>query len=194
MARKVVIERQRLLLDDFFKVEEAHLSCERYDGTMSPVVRRLNLERGDSVGVVMVDPVRRTVILIEQFRYAAYTKGHGWLIETVAGMIDAGETPEEAARREVLEETGYKIEALRLISSFFVSPGGSSEWVALYYAEIAHEGRIAPGGGLATEHEDIEVLELPFEECFRRLDAGEIVDAKTIIGLQWLRAKTMQAA
>ena len=189
MPKKVIIEGKNLILDDFFKVEEAHLSFERFDGSMSPVVRRLNFERGDSVAAVLHHKEKDTVILISQFRYPTYKKGPGWLTETVAGMIDAGEAPEDAVRREIFEETGYRVEKLQHISNFYLSPGGSSERILLYYAEISGAGPAGKGGGLAAEDEDIQPIEISTSEAFGQLDRGEIQDAKTIVGLMWLRAK-----
>jgi nudix-type nucleoside diphosphatase (YffH/AdpP family) len=189
VARKVVIRDRRLLLDDVFKVEEARVSFEKFDGTMSPPVRRLNLERSDAVAVVLFNKTQRRVILVRQFRFATLAKGEGWTAEIVAGLIDEGEAPEETMRREILEEAGYEIEKLEPIACFYSSPGLTSERIFLYYAETVGSGPAAAGGGVAHEHEDIEVLELPPQEAFRLVESGEISDAKTIIGLMWLKER-----
>jgi len=188
MPRRIDIESKRLLLDDFFKVEEACLSYERFDGTMSPRVRRLNFMRGDSVAALLHHVERGRVVLVNQFKYPACTNGAGWITEVVAGMIEVGETPESAIHREILEETGYRARRLTLIATFYVSPGGSSERVTLYCAEISGDPPVGPAG-VAAENEDIERVELSLDEAFRRLDAGDIIDAKTIIALMWLRAR-----
>jgi len=187
MKRVEIIEKKRLL-DGFFKVDEAELRFERFDGTMSPTVRRLCLERGDSAAAILLDRERKKVILVSQFKYPTYEKGSGWLVETVAGAIDAHEEPAEAMKREIQEETGYAPTALEHISTFYVTPGGSSERIFLYYAEV-NAGSRESGGGLEAEHEDIEVLEFAPEELFTKLEQGEIVDAKTIIGIMWLRRR-----
>ncbi|HEY0281899.1 MAG TPA: NUDIX domain-containing protein, partial [Rhizomicrobium sp.] len=99
MDRKVEIEKRAVLLDGFFKVEEVYVSYEKFDGTMGPPVRRLNLARGDAVAAVLFNKARRRVILVNQFRYAALSRGSGWMTEIVAGLVDAGEAPEQAVRR-----------------------------------------------------------------------------------------------
>lgn len=190
--RKVQIEQKRRLLDDFFKVEEVHLRYERFDGRMSPVVRRLNFERGDSAAVMIFNPRSQRLILANQFKYPTYEKGPGWITETVAGMIDQNESPESAARREVEEETGYKVETLEPISTFYVSPGGSSERIFLYYAEVDETHKIAAGGGMAKEKEDIIPVELPLMDALQQIRTGEIADAKTIIGILWLYHRLTQ--
>lgn len=189
MDRKVVVAKRTLLLDTFFKVEEVSVSHEKFDGSMSPYLERLTLVRGDAVGVVLVNQARGTVVLVNQFRYATHLRGQGWMTEVIAGVVDEGETAGEAARREALEEAGYDIDRLEPISTFYASPGITSERVLLYYAETRGEMPTGKGGGLADEDEDIAVQELPLAEAYARLDRGEIVDAKTIIGLQWLRAR-----
>jgi ADP-ribose pyrophosphatase len=163
MPKRVKVERRRLILDDFFKVEEVYLSYEKFDGSMSPVVRRLNFERGDSVAAVLHDKERNSVFLVNQFKYPSYGKGPGWITEVVAGMISQGESPEDAARREILGETGYRPEKIEHISTFYVSPGGSSERILLYYAEILGAGPRQKGGGIAEENEDIKLVELPMD-------------------------------
>lgn len=184
---KVQIEKKQRILDDFFKVEEVYLRYERFDGHMSPLVRRLNFERGDSVAILIFNPKSQQIVLVNQFKYPAYEKGPGWITETVAGMIDVNESPENAARREVEEETGYTVSKLELISTFYVSPGGSSERIFLYYAEVEGTGKIGAGAGTAREDEDIMTVKLSLPEALREIQGGQIADAKTILGILWLQ-------
>ena len=189
MDRKVVVEKRSLLLDDYFKVEEAYVSYEKFDGTMSRPVRRLDFVRGDAVAAILFNKQRQRVILVSQFRYATLSRGSGWTTEAVAGLIDPGETPEEAVKREILEEAGYEVETLEQIFCFYPTPGITSERIVLYCAETCGDGPAVKGGGLEHENEDIQVLDLPLDEAFAQLDRGDIVDAKTIIGLMWLRER-----
>ena len=103
-------------------------------------------------------------------------------------MIERGETPEEAIQREIHEETGYKADQVEHISTFYVSPGGSSERIMLYYAAVSGAGPSDGYGGLASENEDIKLIEIPVADAFGQLRRGEIADAKTIIALMWLEA------
>ncbi len=184
--KKVVVEQEVCLLEDYFRVDEAIVSYERFDGKMNPPVRRLCLERGDSVAAIVFNRDRHNVILVEQFRYPAFKKGEGWIVEVVAGSIPAHETPEAALRREVREEMGYDIDRLHPIATFYVSPGGSSERVMLFYAEVTNAGRLAPGGGLAESGEDIRTVELSLQALRDDLMLARIRDAKTLIGVMWL--------
>jgi len=186
MPKVEVISRTRLL-DDFFKVEEARLRFERFDGTMSEVVRRLNVERGDAAAALLVHPGRRAVYLVRQFMYPALEQAGGWLDTVVAGMVDAGETPDAAIRREILEEAGFAVDKVEPIASFFLSPGGSSERIFLFAATVSDAARISAGGGVATENEDIKVLEWPIETFLGRLQSGALKDAKTIVAACWLK-------
>jgi ADP-ribose pyrophosphatase len=186
MPKVEVISRKRLL-DDFFKVDEAHLRFEQFDGTMSPVVRRLNFERGDAVAALLVNAERRTVYLVQQFMYPTLEKAGGWLDTVVAGMIDAGETPEQAVRREIVEEAGFTVDRVEPIASFFLSPGGSSERIFLFAAVVSETARTAKGGGVASENEDIKVMEWPVDEFLARATTGRLHDAKTIIAGYWLK-------
>ncbi|HNP30427.1 MAG TPA: NUDIX domain-containing protein [Nitrospirales bacterium] len=189
---KVLIEKKNWILDDFFKVKEVHLRYERFDGQMSPLVRRLTFERGDSVAVLLFNPKRQHLLLVNQFKYPTYEKGPGWITETVAGMIEKNESPESAACREVEEETGYKVLKLEHISTFYVSPGGSSERIILYYAEVDENNKIEAGDGVASEDEDIMPVELSLTDAFKQIQSGEIADAKTIVGIFWLHRRLSQ--
>jgi ADP-ribose pyrophosphatase len=186
---KVEISSKRLIFNDFFKIEEAILRYMRFDGKMSEPVRRLVFERGDAVAAILFNRDTQEVILINQFRYPTYDKGPGWMQEIVAGIIDPNETPEDALRREIMEEIGYRAGELTYITTMYPSPGGSSERITIYYAEVGNTDRIAAGGGLASEGEDIQITEVTLPELWRSVDAGEIMDAKTMIGVMWLRRK-----
>lgn len=191
--KKVSIENKRYILEDVFKVEEAHLRHEKFNGKMSDVVRRISLERGDSVAVIIVNLDTEKIILVSQFRYPSFKSGHGWLTEAVAGIIGPNEDPETCARREVREETGLKISKLEHISTFYPSPGGSSERIHLYYSEVSGKrARYKKNAGLVSEGEDIKTEELSLEEALRKIKSGEIMDAKTIIGINWLENQQLR--
>ena len=187
--KAVEVLHREILLDDFFRVDAATLRYERFDGSLSEPVRRIRLDRGDSVASLVVHSGKGAVLLVDQFKYPTLDVGNGWIVEVVAGMIDPGETPEAAMRREVREEIGYELTHIEPVSTFFLSPGGSSERIFLFYGEVASDSRVGSAGGLASEGEDIAVREYPIPEALAALDRGEINDAKTIIALQWLRQR-----
>ena len=193
-SRRVEIRSQKRLFDDFFKIDELIVVHQRYDGSMSGVERRLVFERGDAVAVLLFDADTRSVVLVEQFRpptLIAHRRDNpastdGWIVELVAGMIDAGETAEQAAIREVFEETGYRIANPRPIGKYFSSPGGSDERFFLYFAPVGERQREGNGGGIAGE-EDIKVFQLGVVVLFDRLAQGAIDDPKLAIAAYWLK-------
>lgn len=189
MAKRVEIISEKRVFDQHFKIDEAHLKFEKFNGEMSDELTRLNFERGDSAAVVLHDPLADTVIMTEQFRYPTHTKGHGWVLEIPAGSVEADEIddPLKTLRRELLEEIGYRVDSFRKIATFFVSPGGTSERIHLYYAAIMPKDKIAAGGGLASEGEDVKMVTIGVQAALYKISTGEIMDAKTIIGLQWLQ-------
>ncbi len=192
-----VISGKHRLLDAFFAVDEYTVSHEQFDGAMSPERSILVFERGDAVAALLYDPERRVVITVNQFRLPTHEKGRGrgWLIEAVAGMIPANEqgkaqeTPLQCLVREVQEETGYQITHATPVATFFSSPGGSTELIHLFYAEVRSTDRTSEGGGLASDGEDIEIVEFTVDDFFRKLSAGEFEDPKLIIAGQWFMAR-----
>jgi nudix-type nucleoside diphosphatase (YffH/AdpP family) len=185
--KKVEIENKHILFKDVFTITETNLRFEQFKGPMSDSVRRLVFERGDSVAALLLNRDTQRVILTEQFRYPTYEKGPGWLYEVVAGMINKDEQEEDAIRREIREEIGYQTHELTHIATFYVSPGGSSERIVLYYAEVGNADRISSGGGKASEHEDIRQVDLMLPELWQALENNTILDAKTLIAVQWLQ-------
>ncbi len=189
MPKRVeIIGKEQIFKRAIFRIDEVHLRHERFDGTMSRELVRLNLDRGDSVAAIMHDREADTVILTEQFRYAAHDKGPGaWLLEIPAGTVEPGEDPADTMRREIKEEIGYDVERIKHLCTFYLSPGGTSERILLYYASVTPKQKTSQGGGLSEEGEDIRILTMKVNQALRKIDKGEIVDAKSIIGLQWLQ-------
>lgn len=188
---KVEVKKIERILDDFFKVDRAVLQFENFDGSMSPEIVRLNFDRGDSVGAIIYNSSNQSLVFVKQFRYPIYTKeqDHAWSLEIVAGVIDDDDSPEAAMLKEIKEETGYQTNELKVLFSFYPTPGGSNEKVFLFFARVNQEDRIYKGGGLAEEGENIELVEIPIKTTFEMLKSGEISDAKTIIALQWLKTR-----
>ena len=187
-----MVQSKKRVFDDFFKIDEASLQFERFDGEMTPIVRRLNFERGDSVAALILNKSTGNLVFVNQFKYPTYDKGPGWITETLAGMIDNEESPEEAISREIFEEIGCRAIHLEHISTFYVSPGGSSERIILYYAEVAPTTRIK-GGGVESENENIMALEISPDEALKQIAKGDLIDAKTILAVYWYRANKKNA-
>jgi len=175
------------LFEKYFKLDEYSVSHELFAGGFSPVFTRELFERGSVVAVLPYDPARRKVILIEQFRVGAVDDAEGpWLIESVAGVIEAGESEQQVAIREAKEEADCHIRQLELISRYYVSPGGTTELCSCYCGLVDSEGL---GGihGLPGENEDIRVLVVDAEEAFAWVREGRVRSSATIIALQWLQ-------
>ena len=189
---RVEVKEHHREYDGVFQLDRTVLRYERFDGHLSDEVTRLVFERGDSVAVLVYDPARDSVILVKQFRYPVYVreKGNGWLLETVAGIVDRNRMPEEVARAELLEEAGYVVRDLEHVATFYGSPGACSERIHLYLASVSAMSRVGRGGGKPGESEDIQTQEMPLDEALRLVRQGTIRDASTIIGLQHLALRS----
>lgn len=185
-SRVEVLDRETAF-EGYFRIDRYRLRHEHYAGGLGdPVVREV-FERGRVAAVLPLDPRAGQVVLIEQFRPGAWARGwHPWLLECVAGVIEDGESAEALCRREAMEEAGCELLDLVPIGvPFLTSPGACSESVALFCARVDSRG---VGGihGLADEGEDIKVAAYGIDDALALLDDGRIVNAKTIIALQWL--------
>lgn len=170
----------------YFAIDRLRLRYPLYAGGMSGEVVREVLERGQVAAVLLVDPDRDAVVLIEQFRPGPYAAGdEPWLIEVVAGVIEGGEDAQAMARREAREEADCEIKDLLPVMRFYTSPGASTESVTLFCGRV---DCTAAGGihGLEEEGEDIRVIVLSVTDALALLREGKIVNAKTIIAVQWL--------
>ncbi len=180
-----IIERQTPFRR-YFRIDNYKLRHRCVDGGWAQPVWRELFERGHAVAVLPYDPLRDEVILQEQFRVGALdAPGGPWLLEIVAGIIDAGEGVEEVARREALEEAGLTLQELHHIQDYLVSPGGTTETVALF---VGRADSNSAGGvfGLAEEAEDIRVSVLPFEQAMAEMQERPINAATIVIAMQWL--------
>jgi len=183
--RVELIEKQAAF-SGYFQIDRFRLRFPLYRGGMSREVVREVLERGRVAAVLLLDPDNDAVVLIEQFRPGPYAAGdQPWLIEIVAGVIEGPESAEEMARREAREEADCDITDLSPIMRFFTSPGASTESVTLFCGRVDSSNA---GGvhGLAEEGEDIRVMVVSVNDALSLLHEGKIVNAKTIIALQWL--------
>ena len=141
-------------------------------------------DHGHGASILPIDHERGTVLLVRQWRAGAAFTGHdGWLIETCAGLLDADD-PAGCARREAFEELGTNVHNIKHLCDCFSSPGAVSEKIDLFTGDYSLQDRVNAGGGLASEHEEIEVIEMPLKEAYELIASGDIVDAKTIILLQ----------
>ena len=152
------------------------------------VVREVE-SHGDAVAVLPYDAVRRCALVVRLFRAPAFeAAGLTALEEACAGIIDDGDA-EATVRREADEELGLRLGRLEFVAKIWPSPGVSTETAALYLAPYAAEDRIGPGGGLASEHEDIAVVERPLAELGAEAGDGRIVDGKLLTLVLALRLR-----
>jgi nudix-type nucleoside diphosphatase (YffH/AdpP family) len=175
-----------VLSDDHYILRKTRFDFRRHDGSWQTLSRE-TYDRGNGAAILPYDPVRRTVLLVRQFRYPAYVNGHPEpMIEVIAGVLDEND-PLTTVSHEAEQEAGYRIRAPRQVYDTFMSPGAVTERLTLFIAEYSANDRVGEGGGLHDEGEDIELLEPSFEEAMAMIGDGRICDAKTIILLQHVR-------
>jgi len=185
----VVVARRRLPYAHFFAIEEYDVAWRRFDGTMSDTVTRAAFVSGDVVTVLPYDPVRDRVLVVEQFRAGPYARGdaQAWQIEAIAGRVDPGETPEEAARREAEEEAGLLLSNLTEVARYYPSPGAVSEYLYSYVALTVLPDGSAGVFGVEGEAEDIRGHLISFDRLMELVASGEIENAPLIMTALWLQ-------
>ena len=186
MTKQFEILDKEIVYSGFFRMEKYRLKHTLYAGGWSAEITRELFVRGSCVAVLLYDPHTDKVVLIEQFRAGAILQpDRAWLVEIVAGAIEEGETAEEVAYRESLEEAGCEIQELIVINEFYTTPGGAAERITLFCGKVDSSG---VGGihGLDHEDEDIWVRAVDFDEAYVMLENNEIESAIPIIAIQWL--------
>ena len=183
----VEIIARETLYRGFFSIEEIRFRHRLFNGEMSGEVRREIFERGHAAVLLPFDPVRDEVVLVEQIRMPALDSSESpWLLEMVAGMIEEGESIEDVARREAVEEAGLKVGRTKKMLSYLASPGGTSERLSILVGEV--DATTAQGiHGLADENEDIRVHVVSREQAYQWVEEGKIDNAASVIALQWLQ-------
>ena len=183
----VEIIARETLYSGFFSMDLYRFRHRLFNGEMSGEIRREIFERGHAAVLLPFDPVRDEVVLVEQIRIAAYDVSESpWLLEMVAGIIEEGESVEDVARREALEEAGLVVGRTKPVLSYLASPGGTSERLSIMVGEA--DATTAEGiHGLADENEDIRVHVVSREQAYQWVEEGKIDNAASVIALQWLQ-------
>jgi nudix-type nucleoside diphosphatase (YffH/AdpP family) len=184
ISDRIRVKNVHVLSDRYYRLNEVEFDYRRGNGEWQTQKREV-FDRGHAATLLPYNVASRTVVLTRQFRLPAYLAGHDdLLIEAAAGMLD-DETPEKRIRAEAEEEIGYRLHDVRKVFEAFMSPGAVTEKLHFFVAEYEAAMRISNGGGLAEEGEDIEVLEPSIDEALAMIADGRIVDAKTIMLLQY---------
>lgn len=180
------------LYKGFFKCNKYTLKHKLFSGEWSAPLQREFFERGKAAALLAYDKQQDKVILVEQFRFGAMAGEQSpWLLELIAGMIDEGEEAEQVVKREAFEEAGLVVGKCQFMLSYLVSPGGTTETLDLFVADV-DSTNVEGVFGLAEEGEDIRVHAVPRELAFEWVKTGKINNAATIIGLQWLELNREQ--
>lgn len=183
----VIVENRETLFQGFFRIDRITLRHRTFAGDWTGSFTRELFERGEAVCVMLYDPALDDLIFTEQFRIGvAGSEQSPWLTELVAGCVEEGESYEDVAHRETLEEAGCSVQELVPICRYWVSPGGTSERVQLYCGLLDSQG-VEGLHGLAEENEDIRLRRMGFDSAWQALEEGSINNAATIIALQWLK-------
>jgi nudix-type nucleoside diphosphatase (YffH/AdpP family) len=186
ISDRVRIDKTEVLSKHKYLLRLVTFHWRRSDGQWQEQKREV-YDKGNGAVILLYNRARRSVVLIRQFRLPAFLNGTRELLtEAPAGVLD-GAQPEDRIREEVSEETGYAVGAVQHLFDAFMSPGAFTETLHFFAGEYDPDSRPGRGGGLAEEGEDIEVLELPFDEAYAMIAGGGIIDAKTILLLQWAK-------
>lgn len=184
--RKYEIKEERIISDSWGKLQAVRYEVSGRDGQMHEATEEV-YDIGNAVAVLLYDKARGTVLLNRQFRLVTVYNGlpDGMLTEVCAGKIEGGLSPEETVRKEIREETGYAVGEVTPVMRLYMSPGALTETLYFYVAAYTPAEKVEAGGGKADEGEAIELQEIPFSEAMEQVKRGEIVDAKTVILLQY---------
>ena len=187
MTHPVKILEKKLLSDNWYRLYRYTFEIADEHGKSRQQSREA-YDRGNGAVILLYNLQNRTVILTRQFRLPTFVNGNpdGMLIEACAGLLDE-DNPEDCIRRETEEETGYRIARVQKIYEAYMSPGSVTEILHFFIGEYSKDQKVNAGGGVDHEQEDIEVLELPFDQAYAMINTGEIRDAKTIMLLQYAR-------
>jgi nudix-type nucleoside diphosphatase (YffH/AdpP family) len=186
ISDRIRVKDVRLLSDNHYTLKTTTLEWRRGDGEWQ-TQHRETYDRGNGAALLPYNLARRTVMLVKQFRYPAYVNGcDDLLIEAAAGLLD-NESPEKRIRAEAEEEIGYRLRDIRKIFEAYMSPGSVTEKLHFFVGEYQPDMKIGAGGGNPDEGEDIEVLELEIDEALAMIADGRIMDAKTIMLLQYAK-------
>ncbi|AYN29389.1 MULTISPECIES: GDP-mannose pyrophosphatase NudK [Buttiauxella] len=187
MSIKIEVIKDKILSDNYFILRNITYDLYRNDSEAIRHKREV-YDRGNGATMMLYNRDKKTVVLTRQFRVATWVNGNpdGMLIETCAGLLDADE-PEVCARKEAIEETGYEVGDVEKLFELYMSPGGVTELIHFYMAEYSDAQRENAGGGI--DDEDIDVLEIPFQQAMEMVATGEIRDGKTVILLQQLKLR-----
>ncbi len=184
---KITIQKTELLSDNWYLLNKVTFDYKMEDQDSETQVREV-YDRGNGAVILLYNITNKTVVLTRQFRLPTYLNGNtsGMVIEACAGLLDT-ENPEECIIRETEEETGYRLSSVKKVFQSYMSPGSVTEILHFFIGEYQPNMKVSDGGGLAEEHENIEVLEYPFQEAYQMIASGEIIDAKTIMLLQYAK-------
>ncbi|WP_284651256.1 GDP-mannose pyrophosphatase NudK [Flavobacterium terrisoli] len=184
---KIQILESEILSDNWYILRKITYNYLKKDGQWEKQIREA-YDRGNGATILLYNKNSKTVILTRQFRLPTYVNGNetGMMIEACAGLLDK-DNAEECIRRETEEETGYQISAVEKLFEVYMSPGSVTEIVHFFAAEYTKDMKINDGGGIQEEQENIEVLELDFDQAYNMIASGEIKDAKTIMLLQYAK-------
>ena len=182
---EIIILDTHILSDNWYTLKKITFEKTLKGGTPMKQTREV-YDRGNGATILLYNKERQTIVLTRQFRLPTYVNGNttGLLIESCAGLLDQ-DNPEECIKRETEEETGYKVSAVKKVFEAYMSPGSVTEILYFFVAEYNDKMKVGEGGGLDHEHEDIEVLELPFTRALEMMTTGEIKDGKTMLLLQY---------
>jgi len=182
---KVKNIEKTLLSDNYYTLHKVAFSYLMKDGRWLTIMREV-YDRGDGAGILLYNKEKNTVILTKQFRMPTFLNDNedGFLTEIAAGMLDK-DNPESCIIRETEEETGYRLKEVKKVYEAYSSPGVMTEKMHFFIGEYTENMKVSNGGGLDTEVEDIEVLEIPFKNAVTMLHNGDIIDTRTIVLLQY---------
>ena len=181
---RVRVEKVEVLSDNWYVLRKATFDWRRSDGSWQRQEREA-YDRGNGAAILLYDEERRTVVLVKQFRYPVFT--NGWkdlLVEVPAGLLDNA-APEERIRAEAEEESGFRVRDVRRVFEAYMSPGSVTEKLYFFVGRYRPEDRVAEGGGLHEDGEDIVMIEPTIDEALAMIERGEICDGKTIMLLQY---------